>query len=205
MTNAATHYHNLKVTPDAPEEVIRASYKALLQIYHPEKFVDCEEEAINAVNSIKASYDLLINPETRCEYDKWLSAQRSEGIQAAEIICKLAEKPFNQSQEASKPTESIELKSATAVKRVRKRKIKPQSKSIFRPILKWRFNSKFDYAIVGVVLLIVLFSLANTQIVQQATSGLWPEGDSKSAFIMNSSDRPAQEPVKSLPLAAMAR
>lgn len=205
MTNAATHYDNLKVTPDAPEEVIRASYKALLQIYHPEKFVDCEEEAINAINIIKASYDVLMTPETRSEYDKWLKEQRREGNQATEKLGKLAEASFIQQQDTSNSTGLIESKSVSSVKRVRKRKVKSRSKSIFQPILKWRLNSKFDYAIAGVVLLIVLFSLANTQIVQQTSFGIWPESESKAVMMQNNSDRPVQELKESPPLAAMTQ
>ena len=37
MAKIHTHYDNLKVSRGAPQEVIRAAYKALSQKYHPDK------------------------------------------------------------------------------------------------------------------------------------------------------------------------
>ncbi len=70
-----THYDKLKVTRDAPEAVIRAAYKALIQIYHPENFAGREYEVIEIVQSIRESYEVLINPESRAEHDRWIDVQ----------------------------------------------------------------------------------------------------------------------------------
>jgi len=82
MTKTLTHYENLKVTRDAPDEVIRASFNALMQLYHPEKFVDREDEALMAAIAIKESYDVLINSNTRYEYDRWIDEQFALPLQA---------------------------------------------------------------------------------------------------------------------------
>ena len=37
MKKIHTHYDNLKVTRDAPTEVIRAAYRALSQQFHPDR------------------------------------------------------------------------------------------------------------------------------------------------------------------------
>jgi len=37
VTKLRTHYDNLKVSRDAPDNVIRAAYKTLSQKYHPDK------------------------------------------------------------------------------------------------------------------------------------------------------------------------
>lgn len=75
MAKIHTHYDTLKVTRDAPDVVIRASCKALMQLYHPENFAGREYEAVEIVRTIKESYDVLINPEARAEYDRWIEQQ----------------------------------------------------------------------------------------------------------------------------------
>ncbi|MEI6336092.1 MAG: DnaJ domain-containing protein [Methylococcaceae bacterium] len=65
MTIFRTHYDNLKVTRDAPNAVIRAAYKALIQKYHPDIFNGSEQEALRITKLIKNFYEVLIEPDKR--------------------------------------------------------------------------------------------------------------------------------------------
>jgi hypothetical protein len=70
-----THYGNLKVSRDAPVEVIRASYRALSAKYHPD--VNQSEDAARIFRIIKKSYDVLSDPARRAAHDRWIAAQES--------------------------------------------------------------------------------------------------------------------------------
>ena len=74
MTRLHTHYDNLKVSRDAPQEVIRASYKALAQKYHPDKN-NGDPEANRITATINMSYQELSNPKLRREHDKWIASE----------------------------------------------------------------------------------------------------------------------------------
>ncbi|RZT42205.1 DnaJ-like protein [Cupriavidus agavae] len=69
-----THYDNLKVSRDAPPEVIRAAYKSLSQKYHPDRHAD-GEEANRIMRLLNAAYDVLRDPGKRAEHDQWIVAQ----------------------------------------------------------------------------------------------------------------------------------
>lgn len=71
MKKLRTHYDNLKVSRDAPIEVIRAAYRSLSQKYHPDKNND-SEESIRIMRIINDSYDVLSNPGTRLSHDEWI-------------------------------------------------------------------------------------------------------------------------------------
>lgn len=83
-TKPNTHYENLKICRDAPEVVVQAAYKALMQLYHPGNFKGREEEALELVRLIKDSYDVLINPITRSEYDRWLDKETNRANQGSQ-------------------------------------------------------------------------------------------------------------------------
>lgn len=69
-----THYDNLKVSRDAPPEVIRAAYKSLSQKYHPDRHAD-GEEANRIMRLLNVAYDVLSDPARRAEHDQWISTQ----------------------------------------------------------------------------------------------------------------------------------
>jgi hypothetical protein len=66
-----THYDNLKVSRKAPIEVIRASYKALAQKYHPD-LNDSSAEAQRIMTVINQSYAVLSDTNQRAEHDAWI-------------------------------------------------------------------------------------------------------------------------------------
>ncbi len=88
--NRHTHYDNLKVARDAPQEVIRAAYKALSQRYHPDKNPG-NAEAARIMRLVNTSYEVLIDPEKRRAHDAWIHEQ--EEVEHA-----------RQEAEAAKPT-----------------------------------------------------------------------------------------------------
>ena len=73
MGTIHTHYDNLKVTKDAPFDVIKAAYRALALKHHP----DCSqmEDAENVMRLLNVAYEVLGDPIKRAEYDLWLDKQ----------------------------------------------------------------------------------------------------------------------------------
>ncbi len=62
--NRRNYYRLLHVQPDAPAEVIKASYRALMSIHHPDKGGDPEKAVL-----INAAYAVLSDTMKRAEYD----------------------------------------------------------------------------------------------------------------------------------------
>ncbi len=74
MASPQTHYDVLKVARDAPPEVIRASYRALSQKFHPDHNLG-DKEAAAVMTRLNASYNVLSDATKRARYDQWLSQQ----------------------------------------------------------------------------------------------------------------------------------
>ncbi|HYD84256.1 MAG TPA: J domain-containing protein [Opitutus sp.] len=74
MPTLRTHYDTLKVSRDAPIEVIQAAYRSLARKYHPDRNRHTPEgEAL--MKSINAAYEVLSDPSKRAEHDRWISTQ----------------------------------------------------------------------------------------------------------------------------------
>jgi curved DNA-binding protein CbpA len=71
--NVHSHYENLKVSRDAPPEVIRAAYKALSMLWHPDRSSDPRAPAV--MKTINVAYEILSDPMTRAQHDEWLAAE----------------------------------------------------------------------------------------------------------------------------------
>ncbi|MCC7038493.1 MAG: DnaJ domain-containing protein [Alphaproteobacteria bacterium] len=69
-----THYDTLKITRDAPPEVIQAVYKALAQKYHPDKNLN-NPEAVRMMQMVITSYKTLSDDARRKEHDDWVNKQ----------------------------------------------------------------------------------------------------------------------------------
>lgn len=73
------HYERLKVSQDAPAEVIRAAYRALAAKLHPDKQgADASASEATHVHmaSLNAAYEVLIDPKLRQDYDATLAPAR---------------------------------------------------------------------------------------------------------------------------------
>ncbi len=74
------HYERLKVSQDAPPEVIRAAYRALAAKLHPDRqggsmgLDDAMHEQMVALNG---AYEVLIDPKLRQDYDASLAPSRT--------------------------------------------------------------------------------------------------------------------------------
>ncbi|MFL6676633.1 MAG: J domain-containing protein [Massilia sp.] len=77
MAKIHTHYDNLKVSRGAPQEVIRAAYKALSQKYHPDKNPG-DEKAARIMAIVNTAYNTLSDPMRRKEHDEWIAAEEWE-------------------------------------------------------------------------------------------------------------------------------
>jgi len=77
MPKIHTHYDNLKVTRNAPPEVIRAAYKTLCQKFHPDRNPG-NEHAAKVFLIIRSAYETLSDPAKRKEHDAWIIAAESE-------------------------------------------------------------------------------------------------------------------------------
>ena len=77
MAKIHTHYDNLKVSRMAPQEVIRAAYKALSQKYHPDKNPG-DEKAARIMAILNSAYGTLSDPVRRREHDEWIAAEEWE-------------------------------------------------------------------------------------------------------------------------------
>ncbi len=64
MAKIHTHYDNLKVARMAPQEVIRAAYKALSQKYHPDKNPG-DDKAARIMAIVNTAYGILSDPMRR--------------------------------------------------------------------------------------------------------------------------------------------
>lgn len=79
MSKIRTHYDNLKVARNAPDAVIRAAYKALIQQYHPDKVEFSKIDDVNRITKIiRESFEVLNNPVQRAEHDKWILQKEGE-------------------------------------------------------------------------------------------------------------------------------
>lgn len=67
-----SHYETLRVSRDAPPEVIRAAYKALASKHHPDKTAD--PQANRVMSELNFAYEALSDPIKRAEYDALLDA-----------------------------------------------------------------------------------------------------------------------------------
>ncbi len=73
---SGTHYDVLRVTRDAPPEVIRAAYKALSQKWHPDRNPSPDAGAV--MQAINDAYAVLSDSSQRADYDRTLRTASAE-------------------------------------------------------------------------------------------------------------------------------
>jgi curved DNA-binding protein CbpA len=66
-----THYDTLKVSRDAPIEVIRAAYRVLSQKCHPDRH-PADPAAADTMGLLNKAYEVLSDPERRRAHDAWI-------------------------------------------------------------------------------------------------------------------------------------
>lgn len=107
-----TFYTALGLLPTASPEIIRAVYKALCLISHPDKTINLAPQAraehAAAFNQIQAAYDVLGSPSLKAAYDSELA--RSDSVTDARRTA------FHQTPSYSSSKNSWSSKEKTAVK-----------------------------------------------------------------------------------------
>ena len=63
------YYSILGVSPTADIIVIRAAYKALVKVFHPDKYTGSAEDAHNKTVQLNEAFEILSNTSTRKKYD----------------------------------------------------------------------------------------------------------------------------------------
>lgn len=76
MDRIHTHYDNLKVTRNAPLEVIKAAYRAMAQKYHPD--VNPLPGTDNVMKLVNEAWTVLSDPIKRAEHDEWIKNQERD-------------------------------------------------------------------------------------------------------------------------------
>lgn len=76
MPKLRSHYDNLKISRDAPLEVIRAAYKSLTLKYHPDR--NSDPDAGRVTTLINLAYAVLSDPERRAQHDEWIARIEAE-------------------------------------------------------------------------------------------------------------------------------
>ncbi|MGY0196212.1 J domain-containing protein [Leptothrix sp. BB-4] len=102
-----SHYDNLFVTPNAPIEVIKASFKVLAQKYHPDRNSSSDAERVMKI--INQAWDVLGDESRRKEYDRAIgrSATRRAAPASPENNKQSESKPKSNADTASKPTRTF--------------------------------------------------------------------------------------------------
>lgn len=69
------YYEILKVSKNATDKQIKASYKSLIKKYHPDIYKGDKAFAEKITSELNDAYDTLSVPEKRAEYDLSISSQ----------------------------------------------------------------------------------------------------------------------------------
>jgi curved DNA-binding protein CbpA len=69
MDASKDYYAILGILPSAEYAVIRAAYRALAQLYHPDKFAGSRDESHRRMADINEAYEILSNAATRNQYN----------------------------------------------------------------------------------------------------------------------------------------
>jgi DnaJ-class molecular chaperone len=88
----STHYESLHVNEDAPEEVIRAAYRALSLKHHPDKTGD-RPHSQRRMQVINDAYAVLSDTVKRADYDGSLRRARNPQPQAQSRMTAMQERP----------------------------------------------------------------------------------------------------------------
>lgn len=77
MRKIRTHYDNLKVSRDAPIEVIQAAYRSLALKHHPDRTGGAPESDAT-MKAINAAYEVLSDPVARARYDQSMGTEPAQ-------------------------------------------------------------------------------------------------------------------------------
>lgn len=91
MPKIQSYYDDLKISRDAPLEVIRAAYKSLSLKYHPDR---CDNSQANEIMAtINVAYEVLSDPMKRKQYDEWIEMIERKSGQSHQTFNNTFDKP----------------------------------------------------------------------------------------------------------------
>ena len=104
------YYGILGVMPSAEMAVIKAAYKALAGVYHPDR--NQSNEAVFKMQAINEAWDILSNKETKKQYDAVIEKRKSkidgfEDIDENEAVDKYFDKDSLKEQDTKNNDPSI--------------------------------------------------------------------------------------------------
>ncbi|MBI3144840.1 MAG: J domain-containing protein [Pseudogulbenkiania sp.] len=172
MGKLVTHYDNLNVSRDAPQEVIKAAYCTLQKKYHPDLHQGSLQTAQRML-LIQRAYEVLSDPELRRAHDEWID-QEEQAARRAEAI--KVQRQFQAQQSAKSQTSTSRAATAGQPRRTSRP---------FGPRLQRHFEQNWHYylAITGLVYIVV----ANEP-------GVLPERLSK-PYLANPASQPPASPL----------
>lgn len=100
------HYDRLKVTQDAPPEVIRAAYRALANRLHPDRTGSTggpDDDAHTQMSALNTAYEVLIDPVLRRDYDATLAPARPTMARMAPEV------PVATERQLDRPWQGVQL------------------------------------------------------------------------------------------------
>jgi len=71
------YYRTLGVIETADPAVIRAAYKVMIGIYHPDKYIGDKNEAVKKAKEINEAFSVLSDTEKRKAYDEKLKKEKA--------------------------------------------------------------------------------------------------------------------------------
>ena len=95
-------YRILGVIDSAELVVIKAAYKALMMMYHPDRSEGNKEEAVRKSKDLNEAYAVLIDPEKRRKYD-W------DKLNLAVKLGEKSEEDLHNKQALNKVTDEIKF------------------------------------------------------------------------------------------------
>lgn len=161
-----THYDNLKVSQDAPVEVIQAAYRTLAKKYHPD-INNNTPEAVRIMQIINASYEVLIDPMKRKEHDRWI--MKETWRERAEATLERNSKTNTNVQEPVKTTKERKPKSLMTIMGI-----------IFSPLF-FMLRTISGLCVIGIIAYAIIHNLneagtsSNKTVAVNNTSPLKPE------------------------------
>ena len=114
MKRIHTHYENLKVSRDAPPEVLKAAYRALAQKYHPDRNPD-DSEVGRIMKLVNASYDVLSDPVRRLRHDQWIAEEEAAFGQSQSVRENVVSQATERAQSSTERDAGVESASVLYV------------------------------------------------------------------------------------------
>jgi DnaJ-class molecular chaperone len=146
MPGVHTHYDNLKVTRDAPPEVIRAAYRALCQKFHPDRHKD-DSVAIRNMQLINKAYEVLSDPEQRKTHDEWILATEQAELEEKN---KSANQFIRKAQEFAKTAKTVGTHEKSYKKADERKKVHKHKKSALA------YKLQFPHIFVGTLIALMV-------------------------------------------------